>query len=64
MNINGKCFPEKYGIERVGMNPEATKYFADRTVGSPIGLTRIQFGTWSLDLLAQRNPLEMVRNLK
>lgn len=30
-SLNGKLFPEKYSIERVGMNPEAKKYFEDRT---------------------------------
>lgn len=64
MNINGKHFPEKYGVDRVGMNAEATKYYADRTVGSPIGLTRLQFEVWTLDYLANRHPLEQLKALK
>lgn len=57
INLNGKHFPEKYGIERVGMNAEAAKYWADRTLQShPLGEIEWRM---PLDQLARIYPLQI-----
>jgi hypothetical protein len=54
-NVNGKASPEKFGIERIGMNIEATRYFKKRAIGEPVPLDETE---WKLSLkdLAAKYP--------
>lgn len=51
----GALWPEKYDAVRFSMNPEAKKFYEERTAGSPVPLNADEW-QHSLSFLAARYP--------
>jgi hypothetical protein len=56
VRINGRCAPEKFHVDRNGMNVEASKTFTQTTVRK-WPLNKMQWEMLGLDELAEMFPL-------